>query len=367
MFDAKSFIEKSKAETQKEIGKERALVAISGGVDSTVCAVLVSKAIGSSLRAVFIDTGFMREDEPAWVKKNLEKMGINLRVYDARERFISALAGKSDAEEKRKIFRETFYSLFGEIVREEKCKILIQGTIAPDWIETKGGIKSQHNVLKQIGIDPEKEFGYKVVEPILMLYKDQVRLVGKELGLPEEFYARQPFPGPGLLVRVVGEVTREKIEDTRKAIAVVEKHLDGFTPQPKQYFAAVLDSKGKASEKISKEASEFLGEKAKATVLEARGTGVTGDIRRYGNVVLIEAKSTDYKTLNKMQFEIVSRNKDDVSRVVLVLKSRAGGKHVAAIRSIETRDFMTVVITQVPFDKLNKMADEILKRCPDVG
>ncbi len=367
MFDSKSFIEKSKEQMRKEIGGEKALCAISGGVDSTVCAVLVSKAIGSSLRTVFIDTGFMRENEPAWVKKNLEKMGIDLRVVDAREKFISALEGRSDAEEKRKIFRETFYKLFGDIVREEKCKILIQGTIAPDWIETKGGIKSQHNVLKQIGIDPEKEFGYKIVEPLLQLYKDQVRLVGKELGLPEEFYTRQPFPGPGLLVRVVGEVRRDKLEDTRKSIAVVEKYMNAFTPPPQQYFAAVLDAKSSPSEKISKEASEFLGEKAKATVLDARGTGVTGDLRRYGKVVLVEAKSTDYKALNKMQFEIVSRNKDDVSRVILVLKSRKGGKHVAAIRSIQTRDFMTAVITQIPFDTLNQMAEEILNRCPDVG
>ncbi len=366
MFDSKSFIEKSKGEMQKQIGGERALCALSGGVDSTVCAVLASKAIGSSLRAVFIDTGFMREDEPAWVKKHLDKMGVNLRVFDARERFISALEGHSDAEEKRKIFRDTFYKLFGEIVREEKCKILIQGTIAPDWIETKGGIKSQHNVLSQIGIDPEKEFGYKVVEPLLQLYKDQVRLVGKELGLSEELYARQPFPGPGLLVRVVGEVRRDKVEDTRKAIAVVEEGLKGLSPPPQQYFAAILDSKGKISEKISKEAGEFLGEKAKATVLDARGTGVTGDIRRYGKVVLIDSKSTDYMALNKTQFEIVSRNKDDVSRVLLVLKSQKEGKYIAAIRSIQTRDFMTVVITKIPFELLNSMAEEILGRCPNV-
>jgi GMP synthase (glutamine-hydrolysing) len=368
MFNTKSFIERSRNDIRQKIGSEKALCAISGGVDSTVCAVLVSKAIGSSLRTVFIDTGFMRENEPAWVKTNLEKMGVNLRMVDARERFISALEGHSDAEEKRKIFRNTFYSLFGEIVREEKCKVLIQGTIAPDWIETKGGIKSQHNVLSQIGIDPEKEFGYKVLEPLLQLYKDQVRLVGKELGLPEEFYTRQPFPGPGLLVRVVGEIRRDKLEDTSKAISVVEENLNSFEPKPQQYFAALLDSKGSVSEKISKEATEFLGQKATAEVLDARGTGVTGDLRRYGKVALVSAKGpVGYTALNKMQFEIVSRNKDDLSRVVFVLKSRKAGKHVCAIRSIQTRDFMTVVITQIPFELLNKMAERIMERCPTVS
>ncbi|MFH0817347.1 MAG: ATP-binding protein [Candidatus Micrarchaeota archaeon] len=367
MFDPKSFIEKSKDEMCKEIGKEKALCAISGGVDSTVCAALVSKAIGSSLRAVFIDTGFMREDETAWVKKNLEAMGVNLRVVDASERFISVLEGHSDAEDKRKIFRTTFYTLFSEIVREEKCKILIQGTIAPDWIETKGGIKSQHNVLSQIGIDPEKEFGYKVVEPLLQLYKDQVRLVGKELGLPEDLYSRQPFPGPGLLVRIVGEIRRDKLLDTRKAVTVVEEGLSDLFPLPQQCFAALLDSSGEYSKKMSEEAAGFLGKKAEVKVLDARGTGVTGDLRRYGKVALVTCDGvTDYMALNKMQFELVSRNKE-LSRVILTLKGRANGKHIAVIRSIQTRDFMTAVVSQVPFEKLNNMAEGILKRCKTVS
>ncbi len=364
MFDAVSFIKRSEDKIKNQIGEEKALCAISGGVDSTVCAVLVSKAIGSSLRTVFIDTGFMREGEPEWVKQKLEEMEIDLRVVDAKERFISAVEGMSDAEDKRKAFRNTFYNLFGEIVREEGRKILIQGTIAPDWIETKGGIKSQHNVLSQIGIDPEKEFGYKVVEPILQLYKDQVRLVGKELGLPEGFYTRQPFPGPGLIVRVVGEIKRDKLEDTRTAVSVVEKHLSDISPQ--QYFAALLEGDGDVSEKMSVEATEFLEQKAETVVLQAKGTGVTGDLRRYGNIALLSSSpAPDFNKLTKTQFELVSRNKE-LSRVLFKISEREEGTYICALRAINTRDFMTAYATEIPKETLDKIADEILEKCTSV-
>ncbi|MEW6329127.1 MAG: ATP-binding protein, partial [Candidatus Micrarchaeota archaeon] len=202
-FDVEAFIRNASEDVRRQIGDERALIAVSGGVDSTTVAVLVARAVGEKLSCVFIDTGFMREREPEKVKEGLAKFGVELEVVNARERFFKALEGLEDAEEKRKAFRETFYRLFGEIVRGKGCKILIQGTIAPDWIETKGGIKSQHNVLAQIGIDTSKEYGFRILEPLLYLYKDQVRKVGEALGLPPEFYQRQPFPGPGLLVRVV--------------------------------------------------------------------------------------------------------------------------------------------------------------------
>ncbi|MCX6777636.1 MAG: GMP synthase [Candidatus Micrarchaeota archaeon] len=367
MFDAKQFIEKSLPELKAKIGGRKAIVAISGGVDSTVSALLVNRAIGASLLCVFIDTGFMREGEPEKVGKMLEGLGINLRVVDARERFISVVEGKSDAEEKRKAFRSTFYSLFGEIVKGENAQVLVQGTIAPDWIETKGGIKSQHNVLAQIGINSETEYGYEVVEPLLELYKDQVRAVGKELRMPEEMHQRQPFPGPGLLVRIVGEVRRDKLEATRKSCAIAEKYLASVGAQ--QYFAVVIEKRGEPSEKMRKEASEAIGGKCGVKVLEARATGVKGDMRVYGNIAVVDCPSkanAGAAELHKLQFELIGRN-PQLTRVIWFVSGRTGGEYICALRAVKTRDFMTAECAEVGAQILSKCAEEILAECPEIS
>ncbi|MEM2518449.1 MAG: ATP-binding protein, partial [Candidatus Bathyarchaeia archaeon] len=237
-FNPEKFVEAQIVEIRKAIGGERALVAVSGGVDSTTCAVLTRKAIGENLVCVILDDAFMREGEPEKVAEILSKepFKVPVKIVDVRERFFNAMKGLRDAEEKRKKFRETFYTVLSETAKRENCRVLVQGTIRADVVETVGGVKTQHNVLEQIGINPVEKFGFKVVEPLLMLYKEQVRMVARCLGLPPEVSERQPFPGPGLSVRVVGEIRPDKLETLKKATTIVEGALAEH--KPSQYFAA---------------------------------------------------------------------------------------------------------------------------------
>jgi GMP synthase (glutamine-hydrolysing) len=196
--------------------------ACSGGVDSTVTTVLVHKAVGDKLVAVFIDDGLRREGEPEFVVKTLKNLSIRTKYVDAKKEFFEVFKGKTDAEEKRKAFRDKFYKTLGKAAKEEKIKFIAQGTIKADVIETVKGIKSQHNVLEQIGINPEV-YGYKILEPLRELFKPDVRKVARELGLPKEVSERMPFPGPALSLIVLGEVTPEKIAIVRKATEIVEE------------------------------------------------------------------------------------------------------------------------------------------------
>ena len=158
-------------EIKATIGEEKAISALSGGVDSSACTVLAHRAIGPNLKNIFIDDGLMRQDEPLSVQKIFADLGIEVEIVNAQEEFFEALKGLTDPEEKRKAFRHTFYSVFGREVKQSGARFLIQGTIAADIIETEGGVKTQHNILEQIGIDPEAGYGYKVVEPIKDLFK----------------------------------------------------------------------------------------------------------------------------------------------------------------------------------------------------
>jgi len=241
-FDPKKFADAEIEEIRKNIGEERALVAVSGGVDSTTCAVLTHKAIGDNVVCVILNDAFMREGEPERVAEILSKppLGVPTKVVDVRERFLNAMKGLRDAEEKRKVFRDTFYQVLGETAKNEGCKVLVQGTIQADIVETVGGVKTQHNVLEQMGINPMEKYGFKVVEPLLTLYKWQVRIVARHLRLPPEISERQPFPGPGLSVRVVGEIHLDKLETLKKATAIVERELVKHAPS--QYFAVIIDN-----------------------------------------------------------------------------------------------------------------------------
>jgi len=222
VFNAKKFVENSLKDIRKIVSKNRVISACSGGVDSTVTTVLVHKAVGDKLVAVFIDDGLRREGEPEFVVRTLKSLGIKTKFVGAKAEFFAVFKGKTDAEEKRKAFRDKFYKTLGKAAREEQIKFIAQGTIKADVIETVGGIKSQHNVLEQIGINPEI-YGYKILEPLRELFKPDVRKVARELGLPKEISERMPFPGPALSLRVLGEVTPEKIALVRKATEIVEE------------------------------------------------------------------------------------------------------------------------------------------------
>ena len=227
MFKAKEFIENSLKEIRETVGESRVISACSGGVDSTVTTFLVHKAVGEKLTAVFIDDGLRREGEPEFVMQTLKSLGIKARYIDAEKEFFEVFKGKTDAEEKRKAFRDKFYKTLGKVAKEEKIGFIAQGTIKADVMETVQGIKSQHNVLSQIGINPES-YGYKILEPLRELFKPDVRKVARELGLPKEVSERMPFPGPALSLRVLGEVTPERVAIVRKATEIVEKETQGL-------------------------------------------------------------------------------------------------------------------------------------------
>lgn len=242
IFDPKEFASNQIEKIKNLIGEGKALIAVSGGVDSTTSAVLTHEAIGDNLICVILDDAFMREREPEKVADTLSRSPLNLpvEVVDVRERFLSALSGIKDAEEKRKAFRETFYRTLADIAKEKMCEYLVQGTILADILETKGGIKTQHNILEQIGIHPDEKYGFKIVEPLASLLKWQVREVARYLGIPKVISERQPFPEPGLAVRIVGEITEEKLNTVKRATSIVESEIYPF--EPSQYFPAVIDN-----------------------------------------------------------------------------------------------------------------------------
>ncbi|MBE8539050.1 glutamine-hydrolyzing GMP synthase [Geoglobus acetivorans] len=274
MVKVERFVEKAIQEIKEQVGDGKAIIALSGGVDSSVCAVLAYRAIGDKLIPVFVDTGLMRAGEPERVKEIFGYM--NLKFVDARDEFFNALKGVVDPEEKRKVIGELFVRVFEKVAEEEKADYLIQGTIYPDIIESQGGIKSHHNV----GGFPTHYTFKGVIEPLRELYKDEVREVARYIGLPEEISERMPFPGPGLAVRVLGEVTPEKVEVVRRANKIVEEELKDI---PKwQAFAAVI----------------------------GRATGVKGDERVYGYIISIRAvESRDAMTAEplRLDYEILRR------------------------------------------------------------
>lgn len=255
MFDPSDFIDEAIENMKNKIGNKKAIIALSGGVDSSVASVLAHKAIGDNLIAVFVDHGLLREGESRYVEETFKKR-LNFMCVDAKDEFLGELEGVEDPEEKRKIIGKVFIRVFERIAKKEGAEFLVQGTIAPDWIESQGNIKSHHNIALPEGLV------LKIVEPIRELYKDEVRIVGRELGIPDDIVERQPYPGPGLAVRIVGALTPEKIEICRKANAIVEEEVkrEGLNETLWQYFAVLTDTKV---------------------------TGVKGDIRDFGYLVVL--------------------------------------------------------------------------------
>jgi GMP synthase (glutamine-hydrolysing) len=225
-LNAADFIRKKTTEIKKAVGKGYAITALSGGVDSSVVTMLGYRALDLKLRVCFVDNGLMRKGEPENIALVFQKLGINVAIISAQDVFFRALQGITDPEKKREAITQTFYKdVFAKLVRESGARCLLQGTILTDIEETVAGVKRQHNVFEQLGIDPEKEFGYKIIEPLIQLRKDGVRIVAKELGLPESIYNRMPFPGPALAARVIGEVTSHEIKLVRMATKITEEVL----------------------------------------------------------------------------------------------------------------------------------------------
>ncbi|MBN1521328.1 MAG: ExsB family transcriptional regulator [Candidatus Aureabacteria bacterium] len=235
-LDTREFIDKKAQEISSAVGNGTAINALSGGVDSSAVTMLGHKALGKKLKTYFIENGLMRKDEPRKIVNIFKKLGVEVEIIDAKDKFFAALKGITDPEEKREAITQTFYKdVFGKLVRESGARHLLQGTILTDIDETVAGIKRQHNVFEQLGIDPQESFGYKIIEPLVQLRKDGVRKVAQALGLPESIYDRMPFPGPALSARVIGEATPERIECVRLATSVVEdilKNVSAF-----QYMA----------------------------------------------------------------------------------------------------------------------------------
>jgi GMP synthase (glutamine-hydrolysing) len=226
-LDPQAFIDEQCRLVSEQVGDARAVNALSGGVDSSVTTMLAHRALGDRLLTYFIDNGLMRQGEPEAVVSAMKALGVPVQMVDARQEFFAALKGKADPEEKRQAITDTFYkTVFGRLVRESGAPFLLQGTIFTDVEETVAGIKRQHNILAQLGIDTQAAYGYTVIEPLIQLRKTGVRTIGKALGMPKEMYHRPPFPGPALAARVIGEATPERIELVRQATVVVEEELE---------------------------------------------------------------------------------------------------------------------------------------------
>ncbi len=291
MVDVETFTPEAVEAIEAEIGDANAVIALSGGVDSSVAAALAYEAIGDQLTPVYVDTGLMRKGETDQIRETFDYMD-SLQIVDAKERFLENLAGVTDPEEKRAVIGEQFIREFEREATDADADYLVQGTIYPDRIESEGGIKSHHNVG---GLPDVVDFD-GIVEPVRDLYKDEVREVARHLGLDDLVAERMPFPGPGLAVRVIGEVTEEKLEVAREACHVVEEELEEY--EPWQALAAVI---GKA-------------------------TGVKGDNRVHGWVVSVRsvesrdgmtarAQEIDWETLQRIQSRITGTN-ENVARVV---------------------------------------------------
>ncbi len=286
-MDCKKFVEEQIAEIKQTVGDAKAINALSGGVDSSLVTVIGHRALGDRLKTVFVDSALMREGEPQRVVDIFASLDIPVDLVDARQEFLSALAGLTDPEEKRQAVTDTFYSkVFSRLVKESGAKFLLHGTILTDIEETVAGIKRQHNILAQLGIDPQESYGYAVIEPLKTLRKDGVREVSKFLQMPAEISQRIPFPGPALATRIVGEVTRERLDTVRTATAIVEEELADSGAF--QYMAVLLND---------------------------YATGIRENKREFGQIIVV--------------------------------------------RCIESTDARTATVTQLPWDKLNRISERI--------
>ncbi|NWG04670.1 MAG: ExsB family transcriptional regulator [Syntrophaceae bacterium] len=299
----KTFVEEQIVSLRETVKDGLAINALSGGVDSSVVTVLGHRSLGNKLKTVFIDNALMRKGEPERVVKIFAKMKIPVELVDAKAVFLEALKGLTDPEEKRNAITNTFYAkVFGRLVRETGAKFLLHGTILTDIEETIAGIKRQHNILAQLGIDPEKEYGYKVLEPLQTLRKDGVRKVAKILGLPSELAKRIPFPGPALATRIVGEVTEERLEVVREATAIVEKELE--RSKAFQYLAVLLNDKATGIRENRREFGQIIVVRCLNSV-DARTATVTKI--SWDKLNRISKRITSIKGVNRCLYDLTPK------------------------------------------------------------
>lgn len=281
-MDAKAFVDQQLKEIRKAVGEGIAINALSGGVDSSVVTVLGHRALGQRMKTIFVDNGLMRENEPESTVRLFSDIGVPVELIDARAEFLGALRGLTDPEDKRHAITKTFYEdVFARIVRESQARCLFHGTILTDIEETVAGIKRQHNILSQLGIDPEDAYGYAVIEPLRTLRKDGVREVARHLGLPAEVSDRIPFPGPALATRIVGEISAERLDTVRAATAIVEEEL--------------ADSG----------AFQYL-----AVLLNDRATGIRDGKREFGQIIVvrcIESKDARTASATRLPWDTLDR------------------------------------------------------------
>jgi len=285
-WSMKDFIGKAVNEIKSIVGEGKAIIALSGGIDSSTATLLAAKALGQNLAAIFVDHGFMRENEPELIRQTFQKMGFHFIAVNARKRFLEKLKEVTDPETKRKIIGEEFIRVFEEEAEKIGAEYLIQGTIYPDRIESgfrrfSEKIKTHHNVA---GLPTKIKFK-AIIEPLRDLYKDEVRKVAEMLGLPKELVHRQPFPGPGLAVRIIGKITSEKISIVKKADSIVREEIERSGQQDRlwQYFAVLTDTKS---------------------------TGVKGDCRAYGYTVairIVESKEAMTASFAKIPYQILEK------------------------------------------------------------
>jgi GMP synthase (glutamine-hydrolysing) len=302
-----SFVDQAVEAIREQVGESRVICGLSGGVDSSVTATLVHRAIGDQLTCVFVNSGLLRQGEPDDVVRTFrDRLKMRLRAVDARELFLDALSGVIDPEQKRRIIGERFIRVFEKAAaREGEARFLAQGTLYPDVIESRGPerqaaarIKTHHNV----GGLPE-DMDFELIEPLRYLFKDEVRAAGEELGLPSEIVWRQPFPGPGLAVRIIGEVTREGLETLRAADAILLEELGR---------AGLL--RGTANEAMSAVRMDQV-QQAFAVLLPIRSVGVMGDERTYRHVIALRAVTTeDFMTADwaRLEHDLLARTSNRI-------------------------------------------------------
>ncbi|WP_291766539.1 GMP synthase [Caldivirga sp. UBA161] len=355
MFTPEDFIRTITREISK-LGVNCAVAAVSGGVDSTTSAMVTKLALGDRLIPVLFDTGFLRLNETSEIISSLTGL-LPIRLIDVKDEFYRAMINLTDAEEKRLTFRDVFYNTLSRVVKDNGCDWVVQGTIAPDWIETTGGIKTQHNVLAQLGIETDKVYGFKLLEPLKDLYKDQVRVLARYLKIPSAITERQPFPGPGLSIRAVGRLTMEKLEVTRWSTRIVEEELSGLGLS--QWFAAAWEDDRVIDEELSSMVKEMDNNLA-VDVFGIKGTGVKGDSREYGRVVLVRGRLSNWSNAFNLYNRLTYGT--NVTHVIYELaRRRPSGGYFVAIRAVVTDDYMTANVPMLNESLLRSVAERLME------